>query len=246
MYERRLRSALVEQFHPELVFPFAAAIGLPLAGESVNFAAMREPGEFGERFAEDLDVTRAVVRRSESPADGMIDEGAARRRDARHNVERGADHERRDPAAFYDMRNETDGLVTKRSVRNQEDSVDVGGAQFRGDRGSERRFDFLMALEAAHERDMEWRHTADNAFVRQRRKRCARKDDLGILPRHPADSRMMIDDDRSRCGIGRHQTVTGIVARNERRLLARPQRRARQQRDSGLRERFLKPMPSGL
>jgi hypothetical protein len=50
----------------------------------------------------------------------MIDEDGARRRNFRHDVERGADYQRRNALSFDDVGDETDGLVTKRSVGNQE------------------------------------------------------------------------------------------------------------------------------
>jgi hypothetical protein len=54
----------------------------------------------------------------------MIDESAAGRRDFRHDVERRANHKRRDPAVFDNVRDETDGLVAKRSVRHEQHRVD--------------------------------------------------------------------------------------------------------------------------
>jgi hypothetical protein len=116
----------MEQFGAQIGFPFAAAVGLPFAGEGANFTAIHEPGKFNDRLAQDLDVARAVVWRAESSAHGVIDESAAGRRDLRHDVERRADHKSGDAAGFDDMGYETDGLVTKGSVGDEQGRVDSG------------------------------------------------------------------------------------------------------------------------
>jgi hypothetical protein len=66
------------------------------------------------------------MRRTERPAHRVIDESAPRRRDFRHDVERRADHERGNALGFDDMRNETDGLVAKRSIGDEQRDIDFG------------------------------------------------------------------------------------------------------------------------
>ncbi len=55
----------------------------------------------------------------------VIDESPARRRDLRHDVEGRADHERRNTLGFDDVSDETDGLVAKRSIRNEQRQIHV-------------------------------------------------------------------------------------------------------------------------
>ncbi len=97
------------------------------------------------------------MRRAERPADGVIDESAARRRDSRHDVERRPDNERGNALGFDDMRDEADGLVAERSIGDEQRHIHFGSLQIAGDSGSDFAFDLLMAAEPAHERDMERR-----------------------------------------------------------------------------------------
>lgn len=94
------------------------------------------------------------MRRAERPAHGVIDESAARRRDFRHDVERRADHERGNALGFDDMRDETDGLVAKRSIGHEQRHLHFGSLQIAGDGGCDFALDLLMAPEPAHERDV--------------------------------------------------------------------------------------------
>ena len=94
------------------------------------------------------------MRRAEGPAHGVIDESAARRRDFRHDVERRADHERGNAPGFDDVRDETDGLVAKRSIGNEQRHLHFGPLQIAGDGGCDFALDLLMAPEPAHERDV--------------------------------------------------------------------------------------------
>lgn len=94
------------------------------------------------------------MRRAERPAHGVIDESAARRRDFRHDVESRAGHERGNTLGFDDVRDETDGLVAKRSVGDEQCQIDFGTLQFGGDGGSDHAFYFFVALEPAHKRNV--------------------------------------------------------------------------------------------
>ena len=107
------------------------------------------------------------MRRAERPAHGVIDESAARRRDFRHDVERRADHERGNAPGFDDVRDETDGLVAKRSIGDEQRHIDFGSLQIAGDGGSDFALDLLMAPEPAHERDVKRCQGADDAAIHQ-------------------------------------------------------------------------------
>jgi hypothetical protein len=56
----------------------------------------------------------------------MIDECRARRCDLAHDVMGGADHQRRNAVPFDDMGDETNGLMTERSVGHQQREIDLG------------------------------------------------------------------------------------------------------------------------
>ena len=58
-------------------------------------------------------------------------------------------------------------------------------------------FDFLRAANAAHEREMKRRNFADGAVLRQRGERGAWKNNFGILFGYPADSGVVIDNNRA-------------------------------------------------
>ena len=64
--------------------------------------------------------------RPESAAHGVVDKERARRRDFAHDVKRRANNQRGNASAFDDMSDETDGLVTKRSIGDEEGEIDFG------------------------------------------------------------------------------------------------------------------------
>jgi hypothetical protein len=64
--------------------------------------------------------------RSESTAHGVVDKDRARGRDFAHDVECRANNQRGNASAFDDMSDETDGLVTKRSIGDEESEIDFG------------------------------------------------------------------------------------------------------------------------
>ena len=72
------------------------------------------------------------------------------------DVERHADHERGNAPGLDDVRDETDGLVAKRSIRNQQSQINL--QSFELVRNCRRKivFDFFVAPNSAHERNMEW------------------------------------------------------------------------------------------
>ena len=91
------------------------------------------------------------MRRSECPADRMIDKRRSRRRDFAHNVVRRADHQRGDAASLDHVRDETDGLMAERSVRNEQGEIDVRFGEFVGQRGCKLVLNLPMPADAAHE-----------------------------------------------------------------------------------------------
>ena len=117
---------------------------------------MGESRQFSQRLDQNRFVARPVMRRAERPSHGVIDESAARRRNFGHDVERRADHERGNALGFHDMRDETDGLVAKRSIGDDQRHIHFGSLQITGDGGSDFALDLLMAPEPAHERDVKW------------------------------------------------------------------------------------------
>lgn len=78
-------------------------------------------------------MTRPFVRRPESSADRMIDEGRPRRRDLSQDIVRRADDQSRNASAFDHVGDETDGLMAKRSIGNEQSQVDFGLLQFSGE-----------------------------------------------------------------------------------------------------------------
>ena len=87
----------------------------------------------------------------------MIDEGRPRRRDLSQDIVRRADDQSWNASAFDHVGDETDGLMAKRSIGNEQSQVDPGLLQFSGERRRECVFNFLMAPHAAHEREVKGR-----------------------------------------------------------------------------------------
>ena len=63
------------------------------------------------------------MRRAECPPHRVIDEGGAGRHDFRHDIEGRSNHEGRNALRFDDVRDETDGLVAKRSIGNEQRQI---------------------------------------------------------------------------------------------------------------------------
>ena len=81
----------------------------------------------------------------------MIDEGGTRRGDLAHDVVGRTDYQCWNSAGFDHMGDETDGLMTKRSIGNQQGKIDLGFFQVNGNRGRQFIFDFCMVAQTAHE-----------------------------------------------------------------------------------------------
>ncbi len=119
-----------------------------------NLAAAGKTGQFRQGFRQHYFIALPVVRRTKSPADRMVDKHCARRRQSAHDVVRRADDECRNSSTFDHVSDETDGLVAKRSVRDEQREIDLGACQFTGKRWRELVFNCLMLPQAAHEGKM--------------------------------------------------------------------------------------------
>ena len=91
------------------------------------------------------------MRRAEGAPDRMIDKDGAWGRDFTHDVEDRTDDQRGDASPFNDMSDETDGLVAKGSVGNEQCQVHLRLHQLAGDRRRQLVFNFLMLAQPAHE-----------------------------------------------------------------------------------------------
>ena len=67
-----------------------------------------------------------------------------------HDIQRGARYQSGNAVGFDRVRNETDGLVTERSVGNEQRQINFELGQFASDDRRQPLFNFLLALDAAH------------------------------------------------------------------------------------------------
>ncbi len=109
---------MVRHFGAQFVFPSAAGVGRPIAAEVANLSGAREFRQLSECSGKNRLVALTIVRRTEGAADRVIDEGGARRRDFAHDVVGRADDQCRDATCFDHVGDETDGLMTERSIGN--------------------------------------------------------------------------------------------------------------------------------
>ncbi len=84
--------------------------------EIADFPHLRKHGEFSQGCGEDFLMPLAVLRRTESAADRMIDENRSGRTHLGHYVEGGADDQGGNLSIFDNVGDETDGLVAKGSI----------------------------------------------------------------------------------------------------------------------------------
>jgi hypothetical protein len=141
----------VRHFGAQFSLPGATGVGRPVAAEVVNLGRAREFRQLSECCGKNRLVALPIVRRSEGAADWMIDEGGARRGDFAHDVVGRADDQRRDSTGFDHMGDETDGLMTKRSIGNQQGKIDFGFFQVNSNRWRQFVFDFCMFAQSSHE-----------------------------------------------------------------------------------------------
>ena len=142
----------MEHFRAQLIFPRAAAVGVPLEAGITNLAGMSEARKLGQRFGQDLFIATSVLRRAEGAPDRMIDKDGTWGRDFAHDVEDRSDDQRGDASAFNDMSDETDGLMAKRSIGHEQCQVHLRLRQLTGDGRRQIIFNFLMLAQPAHKR----------------------------------------------------------------------------------------------
>ena len=89
--------------------------------------------------------------RAESASDGVVDKNRARRGDLAHDVECRANDQRGNALAFDNVSNETDRLVAKGSIGDEEGEIDFGLLHFLGESVAEIIFYLAVPPHAAHE-----------------------------------------------------------------------------------------------
>lgn len=144
-------STVVQHFRPQFVFPGAAAVGCPHKPRVADLAGSGEFRQLRQHPRQDRFVARAVMGRAEGAAHGVIDKNRARRRDLADNIEGRARQQCRNTLIFNHMRDETNGLVAKRSIRHQQCQVNFDLGHFPGDGGSQFGFNLLLAPDPAHD-----------------------------------------------------------------------------------------------
>ena len=119
-------STVAQQLGAEFFFPGAATVRCPIAAQIANLTRPREVWQLRQRLGENGLAALSIVRRAEGPANRMIDKGGTRRRNPAHDVVSRADDQGWNAPAFDHMGDETDGLMAKRSVGNEQRRVDLG------------------------------------------------------------------------------------------------------------------------
>lgn len=130
-----------------------------------DFAGTGEMRQFTECPGQDLFVAGPVMRAAERAADRVIDKGAAGRGDVGHDIESCSDHKSWNSVGFDDVRDETDGLVAKRSIWNKECEIRFQSFQFARDQRSDLPFNLIMAAKPAHKGDMERRSGSNRPII---------------------------------------------------------------------------------
>jgi hypothetical protein len=110
----------VQHFGAQLVLPRATTVRGPLQFEVPNLACLCEIRQLGKHASQHELVALAVVRRTESAPDRVIDKHGTRRSYLIHNVMDCTCDECRNAFCFDDVGDETDGLVAKRSIRHEQ------------------------------------------------------------------------------------------------------------------------------
>ncbi len=147
----------MEHFGAQFIFPGAAAVRRPQEPRIADLARSSETRQLGENPREHGFCALAVVRRTKGAAHRVIDEDRSWWKDLAHNIDRRAGQQSGYPLSFEHVRNETDGLMTERSVGYEQREINFGSGQFTSDGGRKLAFNFLLAPDAAHDRDMKGR-----------------------------------------------------------------------------------------
>jgi hypothetical protein len=138
----------------------------------------------------------------------MVDESGARRSHFTHNIERGADNQRGDSTILDDVSDETDGLMAKWSVGNEQGQVNRRPLKFPCYGWCQIIFDFFVTTKSAHEGNVDGGNACDGTLLGKPGQSRSRKNDFRVLARDPPDSGTMIDDNLAGSGVRRHQSIT--------------------------------------
>ena len=215
----------MQHFRAQFVLPGPAAVDCPLKSRVANLPGLGEVRQLRQHPRQDLFITPAVMGRAEGAAHRMIDKDRPWRQDVADNIDGGARQQRRNALIFDDMGDETDGLVAEGSIRNEQCEIDFRTDQVLRDGGRQLGFNFLLAPDPAHDRDMKGRQSTDDALPHQRCQRRARKNYFRILFRHRADAGVMVNNNLAGAGVGGNPAITQIFPRNERFLVRQAQGR---------------------
>ncbi len=108
------------------------------------------------------------MRRPKRPAHRMIDKRRPRRPGFFHDVECRANHERGNAAGFNDVGDETDGLVAKRSIGDEQRQIHCGRLKFSCYGGRQIALYFAVAPQASHKGNVERRDAGDKTLFGKR------------------------------------------------------------------------------
>ncbi len=119
-------STVVHHFRAQFRLPSAAASRYPLAAKVANLTGWRAARQFRQHSGKNGFIPWPVMGRAESATHGVVDKNRARRGDFTHDVECRANHQRGNALAFDNVSDETDGLVAKGSIGDEEGEIDFG------------------------------------------------------------------------------------------------------------------------
>ena len=148
---------VVEHFRAQVVFPSAAAIRCPLKSRIADLIGSSEVLELRQYLFQDSLITAVVVGRPEGSPYRVINEYCPGWGDLAHDIERRARYQSGNALGFERVRNETDGLVTERSVGDEQRQINFELGQFASDNRRQLAFNFPLAPDAAHHGDVKRR-----------------------------------------------------------------------------------------
>src|SRR5215813_11880130 len=125
--------------------------------------------------------------------------------------------------AFDDVSDETDGLMAEGSIGDKQSQINGGLLQLPSYRRGEFVLDLLMPPDTAHKRNVNGGQASADFLCSETRQSGHGKNDLGILPRHRADARVMIDHNLAWFGIGWNEPVSKVFGGRKRFLTIEPQ-----------------------
>jgi hypothetical protein len=140
----------VEHFRAQFVFPSAAAICCPLKSQVVDLIGSSKVWELRQYFFQDYLITAVVVGRPEGSPHRVINEHCPGWGDLAHDIQRRARYQSRNALGFNRVRDETDGLVTERSVGDEQRQINFELGQFASDDRRQLPFNFLLEPDSTH------------------------------------------------------------------------------------------------